>query len=240
MTESKSGLGPQARAFVAVGASVGAGCHPCLTHHLADSTGAGIGAPALLAAITAAERVTADASARMAQHACRQLPAQAESAAPGCTAGAAALAALGAAVAANSVPNIRRYLAEAARLEVSREELADAVNVARAVQQNAARIHARLTARLLDAPQEGAAGQAEGSEQPCSCQEEGASAGIGGDPAPDAAAPGTCGCDGAAAADEPPAASGCRPPRGAAAGTPAGMCMPAPEMLAACCAGKPA
>lgn len=121
MAQSKSGLSPQAHDFVAVGASVGAGCHPCLTYHLTASTGAGTGAQELLAAIIAAERVTADASARMAQHARRHLPTQPESAAADGTADAGTLAALGAAVAANSVPNIRHYLAEGARLDVSRE-----------------------------------------------------------------------------------------------------------------------
>src|SRR6266704_2653682 len=76
MTESKGGLSLQAREFVAVGASVGAGCHPCVTHHLKAGTGVGLGAQALVAAIMAAERVTADSSARMAQHARRQLPEQ--------------------------------------------------------------------------------------------------------------------------------------------------------------------
>ncbi len=152
MTESKGGLSPQAREFVAVGASVGAGCHPCVTHHLKAGTGVGLGAQALLAAITAAERVTADSSARMAQHARQQLPAASEG--PGGTVRAATLAALGAAVAANSMPNIERYLAEAAQLDVSRDELADAVNVAHEVQQNAAGIHAQRTERLLDVPQE--------------------------------------------------------------------------------------
>ena len=183
MTESKGGLSPQAREFVAVGASVGAGCHPCVTHHLKAGTGVGLGAQALLAAITAAERVTADSSARMAQHARRQLPAASEGA--GGSVRAATLAALGAAVAANSMPNIERYLAEAAELDVSRDELADAVNVAHNVQQNAARIHAQRTERLLDVPQEAApaqaaaAGQADECAEACACHDEDGSAGTG-------------------------------------------------------------
>ncbi len=185
MTESKGGLSLQAREFVAVGASVGAGCHPCVTHHLKAGTGVGLGAQALVAAIMAAERVTADSSARMAQHARRQLPEQTASGGAGGTVRAATLAALGAAVAANSMPNIERYLAEAAELDVSHDERADAVNVAQNVQQNAARIHAQRTERLLDVPQEAApaqaaaAGQADECAEACACHDEDGSAGTG-------------------------------------------------------------
>jgi len=154
MTESESsgGLSRQAREFVGVGASVGAGCHPCVTHHLKAGAEAGLGAEALLAAITAAERVSADASARMAQHGRRQLTALASGAGAGGTVRDATLAALGAAITANSMPNIERYLTEAAELGVSHHELAEAVHLAHEVQGNAARIHARLTAKLLDGP----------------------------------------------------------------------------------------
>src|SRR6266516_2502340 len=185
MTESESsgGLSRQAREFVGVGASVGAGCHPCVTHHLKAGTEAGLGAEALLAAIAAAERVSADASARMTQHGRRQLTALATGAGAGGTVRDATLAALGAAIAANSMPNIERYLTEAA-------------NLAHEVQGNAARIHARLTAKLLDAPlpatqasaaQESAAEeQAGGCEETCPCHGEEASTGLGSVPAPGA------------------------------------------------------
>ncbi len=259
MTESESsgGLSRQAREFVGVGASVGAGCHPCVTHHLKAGTEAGLGAEALLAAIAAAERVSADASARMTQHGRRQLTALATGAGAGGTVRDATLAALGAAIAANSMPNIERYLTEAAELGVSHGELAEAVNLAHEVQGNAARIHARLTAKLLDAPlpatqasaaQESAAEeQAGGCEETCPCHDEEASTGLGSVPAPGAtpagaATPATGGCgDAAAAQDEPPAATDGRPPqaagRGDAAGTPLAACAPTPAMLSACCEG---
>jgi len=259
MTESKGGLSPQAREFVAVGASVGAGCYPCVTHHLKAGAEAGLGAQALLAAITAAERVTADSSARMAQHARRQLPAPAANAGADGPAGAAALAALGAAVAANSMPNIERYLTEAAELEMSRDELADAVNVAHEVQRNAARIHAQRTGKLLDAPPAAgqrpaapaAAGQEGECEESCPCHDDDGNGGTGPVPAQDGtpageATPAAGGCAGAAAAeDEPPAATAGRPPQAAAgqgdaAGTPMGACTPTPAMLSAYCAGMPA
>lgn len=220
MTESKGGLSSQAREFVAVGASVGAGCHPCVTHHLKAGAGAGLSAQALLAAITAAERVSADAPARMAQHARRQLLARAGNAEANGTVREATLAALGAAVAANSMPNINRYLTEAAELGVSRDELADAVNAAHEVQQNAARIHARLTGKLLDTPLPKApgqptaapagAGQADGCDESCPCHDEDASAG-----------------------------TGLVAARGAP-GMPMGACAPTPAMLSGCCDAMPA
>ena len=256
-SESRGGLSRQAREFVGVGASVGAGCHPCVTHHLKAGAEAGLGAEALLAAVAAAERVTADASARMAQHGRRQLTALAARAGAGGTVRDAALAALGAAIAANSMPNIERYVTEAAELGVSPGELAEAVSLAHEVQGNAARIHARLTAKLLAAPlpatqapaaQESAAEeQAGGCEETCPCHGEEASTGLGSVPAPGAtpagaATPATGGCgDAAAAEDEPPAATDGRPPqaagRGDAARTPLAACAPTPAMLSACCEG---
>ncbi len=83
------------------------------------------------------------------------------------------------------MPNIERYLAEAAQLDVSRDELADAVNVAHEVQQNAAGIHAQRTERLLDVPQDAApapaaaAGQADECDEACACHDEDRSAGTG-------------------------------------------------------------
>ncbi len=256
MTERKGGLSPQAREFVAVGASVGAGCHPCVTHHLKAGAEAGLGAQELEAAITAAERVIADSSARMAQHARRQLPAPAGSAGADGPAVAVALAALGAAVAANSMPNIERYLTEAAQLDVSGGELTDAVNVAHEVQRNAARIHAQRTGELLDAPPaagqtaaaSAAAGQEGECEESCPCHDDDGSVGTGPAPAQDGipageATPAAGGCaDAAAAEDEPPAATASQPPQAAAgqddaARTPMGGCTPTPAMLSACCAG---
>ncbi len=91
-------------------------------------------------------------AARMAQHARRHLPAPTAGIQVGASIRDVTLAALGAAVAANSMPNIERYLMEAAELGVSPGELAAAVDLAHEVQQNAARIHTRLTAKLLGTP----------------------------------------------------------------------------------------
>jgi AhpD family alkylhydroperoxidase len=265
MTESESsgGLSRQAREFVGVGASVGAGCHPCVTHHLKAGTEAGLGAEALLAAVAAAERVSADASARMAQHGRRQLTALASETGAGGTVRDATLAALGAAIAANSMPNIERYLTEAAELGVSHDELAEAVHLAHEVQGNAARIHARLTAKLLDAPQpatqtppaaqeSAAEEQAGGCEETCQCHDEEGTPGDGAAPAKASApaageaTPVTQACgDAGAGDDKPPSQTDDPQPTAAAAGwdvAAAGMaaCAPPPAMLAACCGRAPA
>lgn len=263
MTESqnKGGLSRQARELVGVGASVGAGCHPCVTHHVKAGTEAGLAAEALLGAIAAAERVSADASARMAQHARRQLPAQASGTGAGGTVRDAALAALGAAIAANSMPNIERYLTEAAGLGVSHDELAEAVHLAHEVQQNAARIHARLTAKLLDAPPpapqapatpgSAAEEQADGCEETCPCHDEQGTPGAGTVPAEasataDGATPAAPACGDVDAGNDgpPPQADNRQPPAAAGSwGGPAASmagCAPPPAMLAACCGRGPA
>jgi AhpD family alkylhydroperoxidase len=251
-TESRGGLSRQAREFVGVAASVGAGCHPCVTHHLKAGTEAGLGAEALLAAIAAAERVSADASARMAQHGRRQLTALAAGAGAGGTVRDATLAALGAAIAANSMPNIERYLTEAAELGVSHDELAEAVRLAHEVQGNAARIHARLTAKLLDAPQpatqtspaaheSAAEEQADGCEETCPCHDDEGTPGAGGE-----ATPVTQACGDAGAGDDKPSSETADPQPPAAAGgwdvaaTGMAACAPPPAMLAAFCGRVPA
>jgi len=266
-SENRSGLSRQAREFVGVGASVGAGCHPCVTHHVKAGTEAGLGAEALLGAIAAAERVSADASARMAQHGRRQLSVLATGEETGGTFRDATLAALGSAIAANSMPNIGRYLQEAAELGVSRDELAEAVHLAHDVQANAARIHARLTARLLDEPrpatqaaatqapgarESGAEEQAGGCEETCPCHDEEDTPGGGTAPGKAFTPAGgghaspvtqTCGDEGGGN-DWPAEPLRPQPPAStggrdvAVAGL--AVCAPPPEMLAAFCERVPA
>ena len=200
------------------------------------------------------------ASARMAQHGRRQLAALARDPGAGGTVRDATLAALGAAIAANSMPNIERYLTEAAELGVSRDELAEAVHLAHEVQGNAARIHARLTARLLDAPQpaaqtppaapqSAAEEQAGGCEETCPCHDEEGTPGAGAAPAqasaPTAgeATPVTQACgDAGAGDDKPPSETDDPQPPPAAAGwdvVAVGMAAcPLPQAMVADCRGR--
>ena len=161
----------------------------------------------------------------------------------------ATLAALGAAAAANSMPNIERYLSEAAELGVSHDELVEAVSVAHEVQANAARIHARRSDKLLETPppvSQAAAtpSQAEECEPSCPCHDEddrsggGAGSATGVAPAGEAP-PAPPACSDATAGKEEPPADNRRPSPGAdEAGQPgtvrAGSMSPQ-AMLAACC-----
>lgn len=172
-------LSPEQKELVAIGASVGAGCHPCVSYHLKGGDKTGISKSRLLSAVASAERVTADAAERMSVHAREQLG-------PTATSGATSLldrelAALGAAIAANSIPNIERRLAAAAALGVTAPQLAEAVETAQAVQENAVRLHARETARLLEAwpasrmsPGDDAATDASECADDCPCHAVGA------------------------------------------------------------------
>ena len=144
--------------LVAVGASVGAGCHPCVSHHLKAGADAGLEAEQLLAAVTRAERVTAEAAVLMADHASGKIG-------PAVTTPAGlppledALAALGAALGANDASAIDLQMGAARDLGASRAQLKQAIETAKTVQENASRIHVRGAQRLLDSitPSESAA-----------------------------------------------------------------------------------
>jgi AhpD family alkylhydroperoxidase len=136
--------------LVAVGASVGAGCHPCVDHHLKAGAKAGLESEQLLAAVTSAERVTAEAAVRMGDHVRGKLG-------PTVTEPALlsrleeALASLGAALGANDARNIERHLRTALDLGGTKPQLEHAIETAHTVQENAARIHLHEAERLLDA-----------------------------------------------------------------------------------------
>jgi len=135
--------------LVAVGASVGADCHPCVDHHLKAAAKAGVDGERRLAAVTSAERVTAEAAVAMGDHVRGKLG-------PSVTQPALlsrleeALASLGAALGANDATNIERQLRTQLELGVSRPQLQQAIETAHTVQENAARIHLHEAQRLLD------------------------------------------------------------------------------------------
>ena len=150
MTTTEQNLSPEQNELVAVGASVGAGCHPCVSHHLKAGAKAGLDEQRLLAAATSAERVTAEAAVAIGDHVRGELG-------PDVTSPALlsrleeALASLGGALGANDVTNIERQLRAAVDLGASRSQLQQAIETAHTVQENAARIHLREAERLLDA-----------------------------------------------------------------------------------------
>lgn len=143
-------LSMEQKELVAVAASVGAGCQPCVSHHLKAGATAGLDGEQLLAAVTSAERVTAEAAVAMGDHARGKLGPDVASPAL-LSRLEEALASLGAALGANDATKIERQLRAALELGASRAQLQQAIETAHTVQENAARIHLREAERLLDA-----------------------------------------------------------------------------------------
>jgi AhpD family alkylhydroperoxidase len=168
-------LGSEQRELVAVGASVGAGCHPCVSYHIQAATKAGVTGERLLAALASSGRVASEAAERMTVHARGQLG-------TGVTAPAAAsplddaLASFGGALGANDLVNIERHMHAAAELGASHAQLEEAIATAQKVQENATRIHVREARRLLEqstAPGAPVAEQDGGCDDDCPCHEGG-------------------------------------------------------------------
>ncbi len=142
-------LSLEQKELVAVAASVGAGCQPCVSHHLKAGAKADLDGERLLAAVTSAERVTAEAAVAMGDHVRGKLGP--EVASPALLSRLEeALASLGAALGANDAKNIERELRAALELGASRSQLQQAIETAHTVQENAARIHLSEAERLLD------------------------------------------------------------------------------------------
>ena len=173
MRTEEQKLSSEQRELVAVGASVGAGCHPCVSYHIKAATKAGVTGERLLAALASSERVASEAAERMTVHARGQLG-------PGVTAPAAAsplddaLASFGGALGANDLVNIEHHMRAAAELGASHAQLEEAIATAQKVQENATRIHVREARRLLEqstAPGAPVADQDGGCDDDCPCHE---------------------------------------------------------------------
>ena len=170
MTTPNENLSPEQQELVAVGASVGAGCQPCVSHHLKAGAEGGLEAEQLLAAVNSAERVSAEAAVAIGDHARGELGSTGISPAL-LSRREQTLAALGAALGANDATNIERQLRLAAELDVSRTQLEQAIETAHNVQENAARIHLREAERLLEAltPKAATSAGAATSHAGCGC-----------------------------------------------------------------------
>jgi AhpD family alkylhydroperoxidase len=208
-TETQS-LTARQKELVAVGASIGAGCHPCVSHHLKAGANAGLDGEQLLAAVSQAERVTAEAAVLMADHARSKLG-------PNVTIPAElspldeALAALGAALGANDASAIDLQMQTAHDFGASRSQLERAIEAAKTVQENASRIHVREAQRLLDSittPPTAAETQSAASGG-CGCaSDEAEPASEAGEPSAETA----CGHDDAVASPMNSAPAGFKPP----------------------------
>jgi AhpD family alkylhydroperoxidase len=143
------GLSEQEKELVGLGASVGAGCHPCVDHHLKAAKKADLDDDRLRTAITSAQLVAAQAADDLALHVQRQL--DVDDLTPAAPAAIdMELAALGAAIGANDRTNIEGHMTAAAALGVTRSQLQQAIDVANSVQTNASAIHLRAAQRMLD------------------------------------------------------------------------------------------
>ena len=190
--EANTNLSPAQKELVAVGASVGAGCHPCLSHHLKAGVEAGLNSGHLLAAVSSAEAVASEATILVADLAREKLG---STPTPTLTPLEDALAALGAALGANDAAAIDLQLRAAVDLGASRSQLEQAIETARNVQENAGRIHFRKAEKLLDSiPAASTADTDTESDRGCGCGDQDAT-----DATPDAASAGNSEAPGPAA-----------------------------------------
>jgi AhpD family alkylhydroperoxidase len=140
MTENAVQLSTEQKELVAVGASVGAGCHPCVKHHVKTAVEAGVNEERLIAALTSSDRIAAEATKRMVAHSRGVLGADPTATAVPSSALDGALASFGAAIAANDKTAIEAQLAAAQAAGATKAQLEQAVQTAAKVQENAARI----------------------------------------------------------------------------------------------------
>ena len=171
---SDQSLSGEQKELVAVGASIGSGCHPCTDHHLKAGAKVGLDGERLLAAVSSAERVAAEAAVRMTDHVRRELGPEVKVPAAA-SALDDALASFGAALGANDLSTIERHMRAAVELGASRPQLQEAIDVAQNVQQNAIRIHLREAGRLLEASRAplAASGDEAASGEGCQCGADG-------------------------------------------------------------------
>ena len=171
MSAHEHGLSQQDKELVAIGASVGAGCHPCLDYHLNAAKRTELADDRVLTAITTAQQVAAQAAQALARHLQCNLDTKNLSPAPP-DALDTELAAFGAALGANDRTNIERRLTAAAALGASPFQLRQALEVAHTVQTNAAAIHLRAAQHVLDqvaSVQTPATGDPPSKEDGCGC-----------------------------------------------------------------------
>jgi AhpD family alkylhydroperoxidase len=160
MTDNGEHLSTEQKELVAVGASVGAGCHPCVKHHIRAAVEAGVGEERLIAALTSGDRIATEATKRMVTHSRGLLGAEPTAAAASASSLDDALASFGAAITANDRTAIETQLAAAQSAGVTQAQLGQAVKTAAKVQENAARIHLREAERLVAKSAEGPAEKA--------------------------------------------------------------------------------
>lgn len=137
--------------LVALGASIGAGCHPCTEYHIAEAARAGLSTAEIDRALADAECVKRSAYNELAVRA-RELLGQRVEAPPPCcddTSLAKEFVSVGAAIGANSLPQLRKHIEQARAVGMTPEQLREAVEVAQGVQRAAAGFTTKETSTLL-------------------------------------------------------------------------------------------
>jgi AhpD family alkylhydroperoxidase len=166
MTENAEPLSAEQRELVAVGASVGAGCHPCVRHHIKAAVETGVSEERLIAALTSSDRIAAEATTHMVAHSRGVLGAEPTATAAPSSALDDALASFGAAIAANDKTAIEAQLAATRAAGATKAQLEQAVQTVAKVQENAARIHLREAERLVATASEEPAEKPAPSQKP--------------------------------------------------------------------------
>ena len=141
--------------LVAIGASIGALCRPCIEHHIPAGRDAGLTEPELAQAAGVAEathRIATELLSRRTRELLRSGDAPAGvavAAEPSSRLGE--LVALGASIGANCHPLLEQHMAGALRQGLAAGQVRSAVKMAQIVQQHAAEITARKAAAALEA-----------------------------------------------------------------------------------------
>jgi AhpD family alkylhydroperoxidase len=171
--------------LVAIGASVGAGCHPCTEYHLAEGAKAGLAQSEMMQALADAECVKRSAYNELAVRG-RELLGEAAELPPSCcddTSVAKEFVSVGSAVGANSIAQLRKHIDQARGVGIDLTQLAHAVKIAQNVQRHAAEATAKEAALLTQVVSRGhapvfltgsasAASSEEGCGAECGCHAE--------------------------------------------------------------------
>jgi AhpD family alkylhydroperoxidase len=145
--------------FVAVGAAIGAGCHPCTQHHTQAALKAGLSFEQVLWAIDEAQAVRARGGVAVGNVGRRILGVEQQDAdalePPACR--DAALVALGAADGCNSGVLLSEYAEQAVKQGISGGELRETIDIAEMVKTMAGKFLLRDVERALGRAPEAAA-----------------------------------------------------------------------------------
>lgn len=146
-------LEPRDKELVAIGASIGALCRPCIDHHIAAGRDAGLTQAELARAVDVAQGIHASAQGLLFRHSrallfadetSRDAPVQAPRMPL-----ADELIALGASIGANCHPLLERYVAGVLERGMSRNQVRSAIKMAEFVQAHAAGVTAEKAAAAI-------------------------------------------------------------------------------------------